>query len=329
MKSRRLLLKGAAVAVSGVALGLTGCKKYVQSKKQNPHASLGLPKVIATWNTDLAAQTAFDTLQNGGSVIDAVENGVKIEEANPNNQSVGFGGLPDREGNVTLDACIMDAFGNAGSVTFLEHIMHPISVARKVMEDTPHVMLSGSGALKFALENGFEKINLLTPESEKVWKDWLIEKNYSPKPNIERHDTIGMLAVDANGIIGGACTTSGLAFKMNGRVGDSPIIGAGLYVDGEIGGAVATGLGELIMKTMGAFLIVELMRQGASPQEACEEAVHRIAKKYGTGEDAQVGYIALTPDGNHGAFSMLNGFNYALSSVGQTTIYDAEPLVKK
>ena len=327
MYPRRIFLKGAAITAAGAAIGIqSSCEK---SKKQNPNAKVGLPKVISTWNTDKAAQTAMQTLMNGGSVIDAVENGVKIEEANADNQTVGYGGLPDREGNVTLDACIMDAKGNAGSVSFLENIMHPISVARKVMENTPHVMLSGAGALKFALDQGFEKVNLLTPKSEKAWKEWLIEKNYSPKPNIELHDTIGMLAVDQNGIMGGACTTSGLAFKMNGRVGDSPIIGAGLYVDGEVGGAVATGLGELIMKTLGAFLIVELMRQGASPQEACEEAVHRIAKKYGTGDDAQVGYLALTPDGNHGAFSMMKGFNYALADQQATIIYDAEAFVSK
>lgn len=329
MKNRRAFIKQSAALGTITALGVTPSIHAGNMEKKNTFGKSELPLVISTWNTQTAAQEAIRTLQNGGSALDAVENGVKIEEANPDNQTVGYGGLPDRDGIVTLDACIMDAKGNAGSVTYLQDIKHPISVARKVMEDTPHVMLSGEGAYQFALEKGFQKENLLTEKSQKAWEKWLVEKEYKPIPNIERHDTIGMLAVDQNGVMAGACTTSGMAYKMHGRVGDSPIIGAGLFVDGSIGGAVATGLGELVMKTLGAFLIVELMRQGADPQTACEEAVKRIADQYGTGPDAQVGYIALRPDGSYGAFSMLKGFNYALGNLQEVNLYDAEPFVKK
>ena len=195
-----------------------------------------------------------------------------------------MGGLPDRDGIVSLDACIMGPDGRAGSVCYLQNIVHPVSVARLVMQTTPHVILAGDGALQFALANGYEEQNLLTPESEKAWKEWLEKSKYEPQINwenhpAESHDTIGLLAVDENGDIAGACTTSGMAFKMHGRVGDSPIIGAGLYVDNEVGGATATGMGELVLRTLGSFLVVELMRSGLSPQEACKEAVMRIVKK--------------------------------------------------
>ncbi len=329
MKNRRAFIKQTAAFGTLSALGVPSTIKALNMEKNYTFGKSDRPLVISTWNTQAAAQEAINTFQKGGSPLDAVENGVKIEEANPDNQTVGYGGLPDRDGIVTLDACIMDAKGNAGSVTYLQDIKHPISVARKVMEDTPHVMLSGEGAYQFALEKGFQKEKLLTEKSKKAWEKWLVEKEYKPIPNIERHDTIGMLAVDSDGVMAGACTTSGMAYKMHGRVGDSPIIGAGLFVDGEIGGAVATGLGELVMKTLGAFLIVELMRQGADPQTACEEAVKRIADKFGTGPDAQVGYIALQPDGTYGAFSMLKGFNYALGNQQKVSVYDAAAYVNK
>src|SRR5699024_6667253 len=191
--------------------------------------------------------------------------------SDPDERSVGYGGRPDRDGKVTLDACIMDENANIGSVAALEHIKHPISVARAVMEKTPHVMLVGEGALEFALANGFKKENLLTEKSKKEWEEWLKTSEYKPVVNIENHDTIGMLALDASGNLSGACTTSGMAYKMHGRVGDSPIIGAGLFVDNEVGAATSTGDGEEVIRTVGSHLVVELMRQGNSPQEACEE----------------------------------------------------------
>ena len=285
------------------------------------------PMVISTWKQEKANEAAIAVLTKGGRALDAVEAGVRIPEADPNDTSVGYGGLPDRDGHVTLDACIMDEKGNAGSVTCLEHIMHPISVARAVMEKTPHVMLTGAGALDFALAQGFKKENLLTKSSEQAWRTWLKTAQYKPIINLERHDTIGMLAIDAKGDISGACTTSGLAYKMHGRVGDSPIIGGGAFVDNEVGGACATGLGELVMRTCGSFLVVELMRQGRTPQEACEEAVRRITAKQDY-KDVQVGFLAINKKGEHGAFSVQAGFSYTLYQQQQNRVLEAKSFVK-
>ena len=230
-------------------------------------------------------------------------------------RSVGYGGLPDREGKVTLDACIMDQNSDCGSVSFLQNIKHPISVARKVLEETPHVMLTGQGALNFALSQGFKEENLLTPESEKSWKNWLEKSKYQPVINIENHDTISMLIIDAQGNLTGGCTTSGAAWKMHGRVGDSPIIGAGLFLDNEVGGAAATGLGEAVIRTAGSAMVVELMRQGKSPNEACKEIVERIYNKHKNHKDMpylQVGFIAVNKQGEYGGYSLRGGFNYAV-----------------
>jgi N4-(beta-N-acetylglucosaminyl)-L-asparaginase len=252
-------------------------------------------------------------LSKGGRALDAVETGVQVPEGDPTETSVGLGGLPDRDGRVTLDACIMDEHANIGSVACLEHIVHPISVARKVMEKTPHVMLVGDGALQFALANGFKKENLLTPESEKTWKEWLKKAEYKPVANIENHDTIGMLAMDKSGNLSGACTTSGMAFKIHGRVGDSPIIGAGLFVDNEVGAATSTGVGEEVIRIVGSHLVVELMRQGNSPFDACKKAVERIVKNQPQkSKEMQVGFLAINKNGEHGAFALQKGFTYAL-----------------
>lgn len=284
------------------------------------------PIVISTWNFGLAANAAaWKILSQGGRALDAVEAGAKIPEADPKETSVGYGGLPDREGIVTLDACIMDELGNCGSVAFLQHIVHPISVARMVMEKTPHVMLVGEGALKFALANGFKKTKLLTKESEKTWKEWLRKSNYKPIANVENHDTIGILALDVNGNLSGACTTSGMAFKMHGRVGDSPIIGAGLYVDNEIGAATATGVGEEVIRIVGCHLVVELMRQGFAPEEACRHAVERIRKKNpAKSQDIQVGFLALNKSGEYGAYCLQKGFTYAVHDLSGNTLMDSK-----
>lgn len=285
--------------------------------------------VLSTWRHGVPAnKKAWEILKAGGSALDAVEQGVRVVESNPESMSVGYGGRPDRDGNVTLDACIMDHLGNAGSVAFLQHIENPISVARKVMEQTPHVMLAGKGALEFALKQGFEKKNLLTKKAIEEWQQWLKESNYTLPVNIENHDTIGTLAQDQQGNLSGACTTSGLAYKMHGRVGDSPIIGAALFVDNEIGAATATGVGELVMKTLGSFLIVELMRQGQTSQQACETAVKRITSKYDC-KDKQVGYLALDKNGNYGAASIHEGFNYAITKQGETELVDCEVFESK
>ncbi len=268
------------------------------------------PVVIGTWNVPEATTEAYQVLASGGSAIDAVEAGCRLEEANEQGQSVGKGGLPDRDGQVTLDACIMDSKGNSGAVVYLKDVVHAVSVARKVMEETPHVMLAGAGAKQFAIEQGFPVENLLTERSKADWKKWSETSFYKPIINIENHDTIGMLAIDENGDLSGACTTSGLAYKMAGRVGDSPIIGAGLYVDNKVGAATATGLGEEIVKNVGSFLIVELMRQGKSPQEACEIAVQRIVDRSGDRiKDFQVGFIALNKKGEYGSFAIHPGFS--------------------
>jgi N4-(beta-N-acetylglucosaminyl)-L-asparaginase len=286
------------------------------------------PIVVSTWKQPKANAAAQAVLNRGGRALEAVEAGVRVPEADPNDTSVGYGGLPDRDGRVTLDACIMDERGNAGSVTFLEQIMHPVSVARAVMEKSPHVMLSGEGALAFALAHGFKKENLLTKSSKAAWREWLKTARYKPIINIERHDTIGMLAMDKHGNLSGACTTSGLAYKMHGRVGDSPIIGAGLFVDNEIGGACATGLGELVMRTCGSFLVVELMRQGRTPQQACEEAAKRIVKKQEY-KDVQVGFLATNRQGEVGAYSIQPGFSYTISRSGRTVVREAKSFLGK
>lgn len=284
------------------------------------------PIVISTWNFGLAAnESAWKILSQRGRALDAVEAGAKVPEADPDETSVGLGGLPDRDGKVTLDACIMDEHGNCGSVAFLQHIVHPISVARLVMEKTPHVMLVGDGALRFALANGFKKKNLLTSASEKKWKEWLKKAEYKPVINIENHDTIGIVALDAEGNLSGACTTSGLAFKMHGRVGDSPIIGAGLYVDNEIGAAAATGVGEEVIRIVGCHLVVELMRQGNSPEEACKLAVERIMKKNPSrAKDIQVGFLALNKKGEHGAYCLQKGFDYAVHDASSNRLIDSK-----
>ncbi len=273
------------------------------------------PLVLSTWNNEKACAVAWDILQKKGKALDAVEQGLWIPEADPNDSSVGYGGNPDRDGNVTLDACIMDENGRAGSVTYLQHIMHPISVARKIMENTPHVMLSGEGALQFALSQGFVKENLLTEKAKENWLNWCKTNSYQPKVSPENHDTCGMLAIDQFGNISGGCTTSGWAYKLPGRVGDSPVIGAGLFVDNEFGGATGTGTGELALRTLGCFLVVEQMRCGKSPQKACEIAVKRIVDKYGT--ENQMCYIAADKKGNVGAFSVQNGFEYFIQKDGE------------
>ena len=288
------------------------------------------PLVIATWKTPLAVDTAANVLEKNGSALDAVEQGCRIEEANEKGQSVGKGGLPDRDGNVTLDACIMDSEGDYGAVLAVKNIKHVISVARKVMEETPHVMLAGDGAKQFAISQGFKPENLLTEKSRKAWEKWKEKSEYKPIINIENHDTIGMLAVDKKGNISGACTTSGLAYKMAGRVGDSPIIGGGLFVDNEIGGATATGLGEEVLKTVGSFLIVELMRQGKSPQQACEEAIARIVNKPNSNfKNFQVGYIAVNKQGETGAYSIHEGFSYNLYKKGVNKNIKSDHILKK
>lgn len=314
MKRRNFIKKasisGVGLAVAGTTLACNEKEKKTEEKSITDTPKASLPLVIATWNVPNATAKAWEVLQNGGSALDAVEQGCMVEEADVKNSSVGKGGLPDRDGNVTLDACIMDKNGNCGSVVYLQNITHAVKVARKVMEDTPHVMLAGKGAEQFANAIGLKSENLLTESSKKAWEEWKVKSEYKPIINIENHDTIGMLAIDKNGDISGACTTSGLAYKMGGRVGDSPIIGSGLFIDNEVGGCTATGMGEEVVKTVGSFLVVELMRQGMHPQKACEEAINRIVKKPNSNyKNFQVGYIAVNKKGETGSYAIHEWFN--------------------
>ncbi len=300
------------------------------------------PLVVSTWDFGVPAnKAAWVVLAAGGRSVDAVEAGVRVPEADMKNHTVGRAGYPDRDGHVTLDASIMDEFGNCGAVAAMEFIAHPISVARAVMDKTPHVLLVGEGATQFAVEQGFTREQLLTPESREAWQQWLkSSQGYKPVPNRENllgsppggagnHDTIGMLALDQHGNLAGACTTSGMAWKMRGRVGDSPIIGAGLYVDNEVGAATSTGVGEEVIRNAGSFLVVELMRQGRSPQDACRQAVERILhRKKERPSDFQVGFLAVSKSGEIGAWAVQKGFTYAVcNTANQSALYDSESSV--
>ncbi len=343
MSDRRAFLKfsllTSAILASGKSLLANDSRKIPELQptvKDNPI-------VISTWDFGKEAnKAAWKVLVGGGRALDAVEAGVMVPEADPENQTVGLGGRPDRDGRVTLDASIMDENSKCGAVTCLEHIVHAISVARLVMEKSPHVMLAGEGALRFALANGFKKENLLTEKSEQEWKDWLKESKYNPVINTENqshksinnlpggklnHDTIGMVAMDKSGNLSGACTTSGLAFKMHGRVGDSPIIGAGLYVDNEVGAATSTGMGEEVIRVVGSHLVVELMRQGLSPEDACKMAVERVARKNPEAyKNFQIGFIALNKKGEYGGYALQKGFSFAVRNGNEEMIYYAKSM---
>ena len=332
MQSRRNFIRWSALSLPLLSIGKAFSKKTVAVTK---------PIVVSTWDSGLPVNAvAWKVLkQPNGYALDAVEAGARSIE-DTINCCVGLGGNPDRDGKVTLDASIMDDKFNCGSVMALEYIKHPISVARKVMENTPHVQLVGEGALQFALASGFQKESgKLSPDAEKTYKNWLKKSEYKPVINIEQqqskgqktkggpfapnffddgtpnHDTMGTIAMDAAGNLSGACTTSGMGFKMRGRVGDSPIIGAGLYVDNEVGAATGSGQGEEVLRVAGAFLIVEMMRIGNSPEEACKIAVERIIKINPTkAKDFQVGFIAINKQVEYGAYSIHHGFNYSVTS---------------
>lgn len=316
--SRRKFILSSTIVAAGIKF-FNPSKIFGANKNDS---EIVRPLVISTWDRGRKPNLkAWEILANGGNSLDAVEQGVRVAEDDPENNSVGFGGLPDEDGIVTLDASIMDWRGRAGAVAFLQNIKNPISVARLVMEKTKHVMLAGEGAKKFALAYGFKEENLLTEKSREAWIKW--KESLSKDDNWignENHDTITMLAIDKDGNISGACTTSGLRWKIHGRVGDSPIIGAGLYVDNEVGAAGATGVGETIMRTLGSFLIVEKMREGMSPQEACEFAVRRLIEKNKNimKEPYQAAFIAINKKGEFGAYAVREGFDYVVSMKGET-----------
>lgn len=325
MTSRRQFLQSSLVATGALALPRT----MLASDSAGSGTRGGTRgRVVSTWDFGVGANAAaWPVLARGDSALDAVEAGARWAEGDLCNSTVGHCGYPDRDGVLTLDASIMDGDGRCGAVAAIEDIEHPVSVARAVMETTPHVLLVADGAQQFAISQGFEKKPLLTDEARKAWREWLKTSKYQPKMNVERsgkpgdehdHDTLGILALDAGGKLAGACTTSGMAWKLHGRVGDSPIIGAGLYVDNEVGAATASGVGEEMIRNAASFLVVESMRHGRSPADACREAIERVVhKRPAASKTLQVCFLAINKDGEVGAYALHPGFVYA--------VHDATP----
>ncbi|MCK4966964.1 N(4)-(beta-N-acetylglucosaminyl)-L-asparaginase [bacterium] len=312
--SRRNFIKEGAGA--GLFFSLTN--RF--SQKENT-AAVQRPVVITSGKKfGLEANEAvWEVLMQGGSALDAVEKGANTAEANPENIGVGYGGIPNEDGIVELDASVMcGKTGNAGAVGGLRNIKHPSSVARLVMERTDHVMLAGGGALEFAKAHGFKEENLLTEKTRKIWLKW--KENLSPKDDwfpppgskekIEKpQGTINILAVDKYGDIAGITTTSGLGFKISGRLGDSPIIGAGLYVDNNVGAAGATGRGEEVIKVCGSYQIVENMRNGMTPQQACEDVCKRIIEWHKGKISFNDKFVAVNKAGLTGCASLIKKKN--------------------
>jgi N4-(beta-N-acetylglucosaminyl)-L-asparaginase len=324
MNERRRFLQSGLMSAAALALpaGVAAGTRIAADTGKSPVAA-GRPRIVSTWDFGVGAnQAAWRKLQAGGSALDAVEAGARWAEADLCNASVGHCSNPDRDGVLALDASIMDGDGRCGAVAAIEDIAHPVSVARTVMEKTPHVLLVGDGAQQFAVQQGFEKTRLITPEAEQRWHEWLKTADYTPRANSEldklpgnrqNHDTLGILALGTDGRLAGACTTSGMAWKIHGRVGDSPLIGAGLYVDNEVGAATATGVGEEMIRNAASFLVVELMRQGRSPLEACQEAIARVVRKRpASSKGWQVAFLAMNKDGEAGGFGLYKGFVYAV-----------------
>jgi N4-(beta-N-acetylglucosaminyl)-L-asparaginase len=299
------------------------------------------PIILATWSFGKTAVTAGWPYLSGpqGSSLDAVEQACRAVESDLEVTSVGRGGLPDRSGEVSLDASIMQSPSRCGSVCYVRRFEHPATIARMVMERLQIVLLAGDGADRFAMRQGMAPVDLLTDEAKAKWQKWGEEHpdllcredaSYVPPSNHEErsvadgeslphnryHDTVGVLAIDSGGTLSGACSTSGLPFKAAGRVGDSPIIGHGLYVDPRRGAAVATGKGELIMGVCGSFLAVELMGRGASPADAAREVIQRIADSYELVEEDQAAIIAMHPSGCWSAAALRPGYRTAVRTAG-------------
>ncbi|MEP7236326.1 MAG: N(4)-(beta-N-acetylglucosaminyl)-L-asparaginase [Ferruginibacter sp.] len=312
------------------------------------------PIVISTWDSGMPVNAAaWEVLSVKGTALDAVEAGARHME-DKLDCCVGLGGYPDRDGIVTLDSCIMDHMANCGAVAGIERIKHPISVARKVMEKTPHVILVGAGAQQFAIENGFPLESAeLSNDAKKAYAEWLKKSEYKPVINIENlpagqagkkqngpfapnyfddgtvnHDTMGLVAMDITGNLSGAVTTSGMAFKLHGRVGDSPIIGAGLFVDNEFGAATSSGTGEEVIRICGTHLVVEFMRQGYTPELACKKAVERIVKRdKEKAKTLQVGFLAMNKKGQYGAYAIQKGFVFSVKSDKENIIHASKFLL--
>ncbi len=320
----------------------------------NNSDSVTKPIVVSTWDSGMPVNAAaWEVLSKNGRALDAVEAGA-VHMENTLDCCVGLGGYPDRDGIVTLDSCIMDEYSNCGAVAGIERIKHPVSVARKVMETTPHVLLVGAGAQQFAVQNGFPlESGELSESAKKAYAEWLKKSEYKPIINIENlpagkegkkgngpfapaffddgsvnHDTMGLVAMDSSSNLSGAVTTSGMAYKIHGRVGDSPLIGAGLFVDNEVGAATSSGVGEEVIRICGTHLVVEFMRQGYSPEAACKKAVERIVKRDPKkAKDLQVGFLALNKKGQYGAYAIQKGFVFSVKSEKENQIHPSKYLL--
>jgi N4-(beta-N-acetylglucosaminyl)-L-asparaginase len=342
-------LAGSAVASINKLFGLTGAQaaegkqprvRYADYVFAQPGASAQgeRPLIISSANGLHALEKGMDILKKGGDTLDAVVAAVTVVEDDPNDDSVGYGGLPNEEGEVELDASVMHGpTHRAGSVASVRRIKNVSLLAKTVMEKTNHVMIVGDGARRFAVAEGFEEMNLLTEHSRKIWLAWKAKSSFNWRPGIDSPEwkehlsaifdgdekqiayaerviahpptgTIPCMAVDANGDISATTTTSGLSWKIPGRVGDSPIIGAGCCVDNEVGAAGSTGKGEENIKISGGHTIIEMMRKGKSPTDACLEAMGRIARNYKNDKKKlntfHIYFYAINKDGGHGAASL-------------------------
>lgn len=340
---RRFITRTAGLSTAGALASSAGASAAFKAGVATRNKTDKRPLFVATWPFGVhSCKAAVEIAEQSGSMLDAIEQGIWVTESNVKNASVGIGGIPNAAGQVELDACIMSGPDhNAGSVAGIQDILHPISAARLVMEKTPHVMLVGEGAKKFAVQHGLSPTNLLTDHQKSRWENWKREQatqaqenqpdpSASPTIDQDHHDTIAMLGIDSQGNLFGGCSTSGWGYKIPGRVGDSPIIGSGLYVDNKIGAAGATGLGENVMRHCGSFLVVEMMRNGAGPTEACEMAVNRIVELDPKNLDSlDINFIALSKAGQYGAAGTSKGFRYAVADSDNSEVLDAKSLSEK
>ncbi len=303
------------LVTAGAALGATQLSTRAGTTLPVAELVSPAPVVVSTWPFGKASNDkALQLLTSGASGLDAVEKGINVTEGDPTNHWVGLSGYPNAEGFTQLDACIMSGPGHqAGSVAALEGFRYPISVARRVMETTKHVMLVGNGAMSFAAKHGFERGPKVSPQMQKEWREWKKETERPQKSHKPGHDTIALVLLAPDGNLYGGCSTSGLKYKTYGRVGDSPIIGSGLYVDNEIGAAGATGTGENVMRYCGSFMVVEYIRQGLHPQEACVETLKRIARMDPKGFKLDINFLAVDRQGRFGAAGLSPDYEYSVA----------------
>ncbi len=325
LTTRRVFLHHSLSIASVV--GANGLLGSAQAKEKGMARTTD-PVIVSTWPFGKASNDeALRILTQGGSGLDAVEKGIWVTENDLSNSSVGAGGMPNAKGVVQLDACIMSGPGHrAGSVAAIEGIRHPISAARRVMEKTKHVMLVGSGAREFALKEGLETAEMPT---EARRREWLLWKSKQENADGKNHDTIALILLAPDGHFYGGCSTSGWAYKLSGRVGDSPIIGGGLYVDDQVGAAGATGLGENVMRYCGSFQVVSFMQRGATPTEACLETVKAIARKDPKGSDLSINFIAVDKKGRYGAAGSAQGFSYSVTTPKFSRVETARAVTAK